>query len=229
MAKILLVEDDAHSAEMVTTWLTAERHVVEVARDGISGYEHLQQLDFDLILLDWDLPGMSGFELLKRFRADGKATPVMMLTAKGHIDDKEQGLDSGADDYLAKPYSLKELSARVRALLRRAANQVENQNQLVLREIVIVPEQMRVTLGGKEIELLPKEFSLLEFFMRNPDRVFSAEAVMQRVWHSETDSTTNAFRSALKRLRQKLEDSGEGQKPIIETVHGAGYRFNSRS
>jgi DNA-binding response OmpR family regulator len=119
---------------------------------------------------------------------------------------------------------MKELSARIRALQRRASHQIDN--QLTARQIVLNPEQMKVTRDGKTIDLLPREFSLLEFFMRNPDRVFTAEAVMQRVWHSETDASTNAFRSALKRLRQKLEADDE-TNPLIETVHGAGYRFNS--
>lgn len=137
---------------------------------------------------------------------------------------RKLALDGGADDYLSKPYSLKELSARIRARLRQSSNQL--QNELTLRGIVLVPDQMRVWRDGNEIELLPKEFNLLEFFMRNPDRVFSAEAVMTRVWNSESEATTNAFRSALKRLRQKL-DLSESQTPVIETVHGAGYRFNS--
>lgn len=224
MAKILLVEDDRHTAELVATWLKSERHVVDVASDGPTGLEHMRMMDYDVILLDWDLPGMSGYDILRHFRSEGKSTPVLMLTAKADIDDKEAGFDGGADDYLTKPYSMKELSARIRALQRRASHQLDN--QITLREIVLNPQQMRVTRAGNQIDLLPREFSLLEFFMRNPDRVFSAEAVMQRVWHSETDASTNAFRSALKRLRQKLEASDEAT-PIIETIHGAGYRFNS--
>jgi DNA-binding response OmpR family regulator len=226
MAKILLVEDDASAVQFVTSWLTSERHIVEVARDGAEGLEFMLITEFDVILLDWDLPSMSGQEVLKQFRAKGHTTPVIMLTAKSNIEDKESGLDSGADDYLTKPYALMELSARIRVQLRKTSKQ--SQNQLVSGDIVVIPDQLRVTRAGKEIELLPKEFSLFEFFMRNPDRVFSAEAVMQRVWQSESDATTDAFRSCLKRLRQKLALPGE-EKPVIETIHGAGYRFNSRS
>ncbi len=224
VAKILVVEDDTHTAEMVSTWLQSERHVVDVAGNGTDGLEHLLMIEYDIILLDWDLPGMSGYEVLKHFRATGHTTPVIMLTAKAKDEDKEDGLDGGADDYLTKPYSLKELSARIRAQLRRQSRQLSN--QLELRGIVLIPDQLRVTQEGKEIVLLPKEFSLLEFFMRNPDRVFSAEAVMIRVWSSETEPSTDAFRSTLKRLRQKLEVS-QNQSALIETVHGAGYRFNS--
>jgi DNA-binding response OmpR family regulator len=225
MAKVLLVEDDRNAAEIVSSWLTAERHIVEVATDGPDAREHMRMVEYDIVLLDWDLPGISGYELLRQYRAEGNMTPVIMLTAKSQIDDKEAGLDGGADDYLTKPFSLKELSARMRALIRRAADQPTN--ELKARGIVINPEQLRVWRNGKEVDLLPKEFSLLEFFMRNPDRVFSPDALMTRLWHSESDASTNALRSALKRLRQKLEES-ENERPVIETVHGAGYRFNSQ-
>jgi two-component system OmpR family response regulator len=226
MAKILLVEDDSSAAQFVTSWLTAERHIVEVARDGADGLEFMLMTEFDVILLDWDLPSMSGHDVLKQFRAKGYTTPVIMLTAKSDIDSKEAGLDTGADDYLTKPFALMELSARIRVQLRKSNKQA--QNKLVSGDIVVIPDQLRVTRAGREIDLLPKEFSLFEFFLRNPDRVFSAEAIMQRVWQSETDATTDAFRSCLKRLRQKIALPNE-EKPIIETVHGAGYRFNSQS
>jgi DNA-binding response OmpR family regulator len=223
--KILIVEDDPHAAEMAMTWLEAERHNVDVAKTGEDGLEYLLMREYDIVLLDWDLPGISGYDVLKKFRATGKMTPVIMLTAKAQIDDKEAGLDGGADDYLTKPYSLTELSARIRALMRRDSGQISN--QVEVRDIVLVPDQMRVTKAGKVINLLPKEFNLLEFFMRNPDRVFTGEAIMIRVWSSEAEPSTDAFRSTLKRLRQKLLDSAEDQS-VIETVHGAGYRFNSK-
>ena len=199
MAKILLVEDDSSAVQFVTSWLAAERHIVEVARDGADGLEFMLMTEFDVILLDWDLPSMSGHEVLKNFRAKGFTTPVIMLTAKSDIDSKEAGLDGGADDYLTKPFALMELSARIRVQLRKANKQ--SQNKLVSGDIVIVPDQLKVTRAGKEIELLPKEFSLFEFFVRNPDRVFSAEAIMQRVWQSETDATTGR----ISQLPQTLE------------------------
>ncbi len=187
--------------------------------------EFMLMTEFDIILLDWDLPSMSGHDVLKQFRAKGFTTPVIMLTAKSDIDSKEAGLDGGADDYLTKPFALMELSARIRVQMRKMNKQ--SQNKIVSGDIVIIPDQLKITRAGKEIDLLPKEFSLFEFFVRNPDRVFSAEAVMQRVWQSETDATTDAFRSCLKRLRQKIALPNE-EKSIIETVHGAGYRFNSQ-
>lgn len=225
MGKILIVEDDKHAAEMVVSWLESERHNMDHAATGEDALEHLKMMEYDVVLLDWDLPGISGYDVLKAFRAMGHTTPVIMLTGKSNVEHKEEGLDGGADDYLTKPYSLKELSARIRAQMRRQSNAPSN--ELEFRDLVLVPDQMRVTRSGKDITLLPKEFTLLEFFMRNPDRVFTAEAIMIRVWSSEAETSTDAFRSTLKRLRQKI-DSPQDQTSLIETVHGAGYRFNSK-
>lgn len=225
MAKILLVEDDYASAEIVKTWLSAQRYDVEIARDGAEALEFLRMAEFDVILLDFNLPHVSGFNVLKQFRGAGNSTPVIMVTAKSAIADKEALLDGGADDYLTKPYDLNELSARIRVQLRKSANSVSG--QLVVGNLVVFPEQMRVTKDGLSIELLPKEFSLLEFFMRNPDKVFSAEAIMSRVWSLDSESGTNAFRTTLTRLRRKLNLKDD--ESLIETVHGAGYRLNSNS
>lgn len=224
MAKILLVEDNASSAAFVDAWLTAERHVVEIASDGEEALDLMLTGEYDVILLDWELPLMPGIEVLTRFRGKGKLTPVIMLTAKSAVENKESGLDGGADDYLTKPFELAELSARIRTQLRRLAK--EPDNQLRKRDLILNPEQMTVVQNGKSIDLLPKEFSLLEFFMRNPDKVFTAQAVMQRVWKLESDATTDAFRSSLKRLRSKI-DRTEHKSPLIETIAGAGYRFNA--
>ncbi|HEY9718482.1 MAG TPA: response regulator transcription factor [Trichormus sp.] len=225
MAKILLVEDDASAAQFAITWLTDENYLVEWASDGAKALDLLAIADFDVILLDWELPKHSGFEILRHLRDKGNRTPVIMLTGKSTVKDKEMGLDGGADDYLAKPYDLSELCARIRVQLRKSATTAGD--KLTLRDITLDPREFRVTKGGKAVDLLPKEFMLLEFFLRNPDRVFSADAVMRRVWQSDSESTTNAFRSALKRLRRKL-DPDETDPEIIETVHGVGYRLNSK-
>jgi len=225
MAKILLVEDDAAAAQFAITWLTDENYLVEWASDGAKALDLLAIADFDVILLDWEVPKHSGYEILRHLRDRGNHTPVIMLTGKGALKDKEMGLDGGADDYLAKPYDLSELCARIRVQLRKSNPSASN--QLTLRDITLDPREFRVTKAGKNVELLPKEFMLLEFFMRNPDRVFSADAVMRRVWQSDSEATTNAFRSALKRLRRKLEPE-ETEADIIETVHGVGYRLNSK-
>ncbi|MBI2810866.1 MAG: response regulator transcription factor [Candidatus Melainabacteria bacterium] len=223
MAKILLVEDDRISAEFVRTWLTAERHVVELAYDGEEALEYLRIAEFDVILLDIDLPKVSGVEVLKQFRQSGKSTSVIMLTGKTAVTVKEDSLDGGADDYLTKPFEAAELSARIRVQLRKQVNSVSN--ELSVGGIVLNPQQMKVTKGGVNVELVPKEFSLLEFFMRNPDRVFSAETIMTRLWNLDTESGTNAFRTTLTRLRHKLKL--DDNDTLIETIHGAGYRLNS--
>jgi DNA-binding response OmpR family regulator len=223
VAKILIVEDNFASAEIVKTWLTAQRYVVEHARDGAQAMEFLRITDFDVILLDWNLPEVSGFDVLKKIRSAGKTTPVIMVTGKSEALDKEQILDGGADDYLTKPFDLTELSARIRVQLRRQRSSVSS--ELSVANIVLFPEQLKVTQGGEPVDLLPKEFSLLEFFMRNPDKVFSAEMIMNRVWSLDSESGTNAFRTTLTRLRKKLKLSDDSS--LIETVHGAGYRLNS--
>lgn len=223
MPKILLVEDDSSAAEMVRTWLSAQRYVVEIARDGEEALEFLRMAEFDVILLDLNLPHVSGFEVLRSLRGAGKNTPVIMVTGKTAVSDKETSLDGGADDYLTKPFDLTELSARIRVQLRRQAKTISS--ELKAGNIVLYPDQMRVTQGGKLIELAPKEFSLLEFFLRNPDRVFNAETVMSRVWSLDTEAGTNAFRTTLTRLRRKL--NLDDTDSFIETVHGAGYRLNS--
>ncbi len=225
MAKILIVEDNPAMAETVKTWLTAQRYVVEIARDGEEALEFLRMADFDVILLDWNLPHVSGFDVLQHIRSAGKNTPVIMVTGKTAVNEKEQTLDGGADDYLTKPFDLNELSARIRVQLRRQSNSVSS--ELKVANIVLFPEQLKVTQDGLTVVLLPKEFSLLEFFMRNPDKVFSTETIMNRVWSLDSESGTNAFRTTLTRLRRKLKLTDDN--PLIETVHGAGYRLNSNA
>lgn len=224
MAKVLLIEDDEAAAEFVVCWLRDENHIVEHMLDGRDGLEYALQSDYDLILLDWDLPGLSGETILKELRKDGKKTPVIMLTGKSHVRDKTTALDGGADDYLTKPFELQELSARMRVQLRKSADQVSN--ILELRNIRLDSQNFKATMNGVDLDLLPKEFQLLEFFMRNPDKVFNADAIMRRVWKSDSESSTGAFRTGLMRLRKKLELPAN-EKELIETVHGLGYRFNS--
>jgi DNA-binding response OmpR family regulator len=224
MAKILLIEDDVAAAEFAISWLADEHHIVEHVADGRSGLEYALQSDYDLILLDWELPGMHGDNVLKELRARGKKTPVIMLTGKSQVEDKTDALDGGADDYLTKPFQLKELSARIRVQLRKSADQIGN--LVKLRNVELDPQKLKATMNGADLDLLPKEFALLEFFMRNPGKVFDADAIMRRVWETDSDSSSGAFRTTLMRLRKKLELPA-GEAPLIETVHGAGYRFNS--
>ena len=179
MAKILLVEDDAESSQMTKSWLTLDRHEVDCVDNGEEAIAKLRVYNYDVILLDWQLPEHSGVDILKEFRRRGGTSPVLLLTGRALSSDKEIGLDSGADDYLTKPFDGKELLARIRALLRRSSGFTDS--VLKCRDIVLDPQAYRVTRNGKEIHLLPKEFALLDFLMRNPSRLFSQSSKSNRV------------------------------------------------
>lgn len=219
MAKILLVEDDQDLLGMVHSFLLLEHHTVETVSDGNEAIHHLKVYPYDAVVLDWELPGVSGVEILKQFRSGGGKTPVILLTGKDALEDKEQGLDSGADDYLTKPFQMKELSARIRAVLRRATQLTEN--ELSAGDIVLDPSKYRVTKNGATIQLLPKEFAVLEFLLRHPNQVFTPESLLDRVWRSDSEATPEALRTTMKRLRKKIE-SAQGPQ-LIRTVHGVGY------
>ncbi len=221
MAKILLIEDDVDLAVMIVEWLSFEHHSVEVVHNGREGMERLRLCQYDTIILDWSLPEMSGIDILRSYRAEKGIAPIIMLTGKGGIADKESGLDSGADDYLTKPFNMKELSARLRAMLRRSSG--SQTNILTVGELSIDPGKYKLTKSGKQIQLLPREFALLEFLMRHPDEVFSGEALLQRVWHSESDATSEAIRTCIKRLRQKIDSSEDDS--VIQTIPRVGYKL----
>jgi len=221
--KVLLVEDDKDLTVIVQSWLQSENYALDIAYDGRDGYEYVRQGHYDVIILDWDLPGMSGVDICKKYRAANGTAAVLMLTGKSQISDKELGLDSGADDYLTKPFNMRELSARLRALMRRPTMAVSN--VLAAGELKMDPLKHRLTKNGVDIHLLPKDFSLLEFLMRHPDEVFSTEALLQRVWNLDTESGSNAVRTSVKRLRKMLDDSDDEEKSIIENVRRIGYRL----
>ncbi len=223
MAKILLVEDDQGLAEMVLEWLVCERHSIEHIKDGQEGLNYLQYGKYDLAILDWTLPNRTGLDICKEHRANGGTTPVIMLTAKGAETDKELGLDSGADDYLTKPFSVKELSARIRALLRRP--QLTLPNTLQVKDLQLDTVKHTLTKNGESIQLLPKEFTLIEFFMRHPDEIFSSEALLQRIWHSDSEATPDAVRTCLKRLRKKIDGNLAENMSYIQTVPKLGYKM----
>jgi DNA-binding response OmpR family regulator len=225
MAKILFVEDDTSLAEMVVEWLTFERHNVEVVHNGKTGMERLKLGSFDVVILDRQLPEMTGLEILREHRSDGGTTPILMLTGMNTVTDKETGLDTGADDYLTKPFSVKELSARIRALLRRSSKATSN--VLTAKDLELDPTKHKVTKNGEEIHLLPREFQMLEFFMRHPEEVFSSDALLQRIWHSESEATPDAVRTCLKRLRKKIDGSDNEDKSIIQTVPRIGYKLRT--
>ena len=225
MPKILVVEDDAGLNRMIREWLTFERNDVDYAENGTDGLEKLQSYEYDCIVMDWELPGISGIEIVQKFRAMGRPTPVLMLTGKSTINDKEQGFDAGADDYLTKPFHMKELSARIRALMRRASVNVST--VVEVRGIRLDTASFRVNRGNEDIQLLPKEFALLEFLMRHADQVFSAESLLSRVWSSDSDATIDAITTCIKRIRKKLDRKDEPS--VIKTVHGVGYKFDPKA
>lgn len=223
MAKILLIEDDRALAAMIVDWLNTEQHVVETVENGDDGFDRISFYEYDLAIIDWELPYMSGVDILRNYRRKGGMMPVLMLTGKGTIDEKERGLDAGADDYLTKPFHVKELSARLRALLRRPP--VAHKSTLSAFGIELDTISRTVIRGGVEIELVPKEFALLEFFMRHPNQVFSAEALLNRVWSSESEATVEALKSCIKRLRKKID--AEGEESILKNIHGVGYKLET--
>ncbi|MDR3612890.1 MAG: response regulator transcription factor [Candidatus Obscuribacterales bacterium] len=224
MPKILLVEDNEENAIFLKELLLGERYLVDHIDDGQEALLQLQCAEYDLLILDWQLPKVSGIEICRQYRAKGGKAPVIMLTGKLTDVDKETGLDAGADDYLTKPYSLKELLARLRALLRRVS--LQQDAKLVVADVEMDTANFLVTKGGVEIPLLPKEFALLEFFMRNTNKVFSSDALLQRVWDTDSEASSNALRSAMRRLRQKLGEDGDNS--IIENIHGVGYRMRGK-
>lgn len=226
MPTILLVEDDPDLATTVTDHLESERYSVEHAPDGLTADEMLKITAFDLIILDWSLPGKSGIEICGEFRARGGSTPIIMLTGKRQIEEKEEGLDTGADDYLTKPFSLRELAARVRALMRRP-EQVVN-STIRVGNLILDMTEHSLSRNGEHIHLQKQDFALLEFLMRHPNQVFTSEALINRVWGVESEATAESVRSAIKRVRQKLDTPGEANS-IIENIPRVGYRLNSKA
>jgi DNA-binding response OmpR family regulator len=225
MAKILFIEDDENLAEMVVEFLLFEHHKVEVVHNGREGQELLRLASYDLVILDRNLPEVNGIEICRGHRNEGGTTPIIMLTGMNTVSDKEVGLDTGADDYLTKPFHVKELSARIRSLLRRSSNLTSN--VLEVNDLVLDPVKHSVTKAGTEIHLLPKEFAMLEFFLRHPGEIFSSDALLQRVWHSESEATPDAVRTCLKRLRRKIDDGDNEEKSLIQTVPRVGYKLRT--
>ncbi|MBN9396597.1 MAG: response regulator transcription factor [Candidatus Melainabacteria bacterium] len=221
MSKILLVDDDVQLAQLVSDSLELAKFVVDYAPDGTEGYDRLRLYQYELAILDVNLPGMSGVEICRQYRERGGMIPILMLTGRTAISERTEGLDSGADDYLTKPFAVPELLSRVRALLRRPAALASE--VLEVRGLRLDVRSAVVTRDGAPLSLLPKELALLTFFMRNPGRVFSAADLLERVWSSESDATEVAVSQCILRLRKKIDDSQPQSK--IETIRGVGYKF----
>lgn len=237
MARVLLVEDDPTLSSRLVQWLERERFEVQHTASGDEALGLLKTYSFDLIILDWILSGISGVEVCRSYRACGGRSSVLMLTRKSDIQDKEEGLDAGADDYLPKPFHPREFSARVRALLRRQPGYAAE--ILKVGDLVLDKAAHKVTLKGESIKLFPQEFALLEFFMKHPNQIFSNQALLERVWPIDSDATTDAVRTCLKSLRKKIDKTGDknidGEIPgnshkesqYIQNIHGVGYLFKS--
>jgi len=223
MARILVVEDEKDLSKLIADWLRRDHHLVEQAFDGKSALGQMKSSSFDVIVLDWMLPEMEGTEVCRKYRQAGGNAAIIMLTARQSLDDKAEGFEAGADDYLTKPFQLKELAMRVKALLRRSS--AEHHTTLSIRNIELDIENHRVLKNGKEVHLLPKEFRLLEFLLRHPQRVFSADELLDSVWEMETNAHHDTVRGHVTRVRKKLDS--EGEPSVIVTVHGVGYKLGT--
>ena len=218
--KILIVDDEAQLLEQLQRSISADKYDVDTAADGEAALDKLFDNLYDLVLLDIMLPRMDGLSVLKEIRLAGIKTPVLMLTAKGDIEDRIQGLDLGADDYLAKPFSFPELMARIRALLRRAGDQ--RNSILKIKDIVLNTATREVEKDNQPLNLTPKEFSILEFLLYNKNRVISRFSLAEHVWSDDFDPFTmsNFIDVHIKNLRRKIGDS---KGTIIQTIRGTGF------
>lgn len=224
MAKLLLLEDDRQSALETAEALRDEGYLVDVSESIAEARAYLSAAHYDLIILDWNLPDGTGPQLLGELRASEHTTePVLFLTAMNAVEDKLEGFERGADDYLTKPFHKAELKARVKALLKRPTTSA--QRQLKLRNIVVDQSKHEVFLDGEKVEFYPQEFALLEFLMLHPNQIFSADALLRRVWSTDSESSIETVRVTIMRLRQKLQS--EGQRPLISTLRNIGYRLDA--
>jgi two-component system copper resistance phosphate regulon response regulator CusR len=218
--RLLIIEDEDQIADFLIRGLREEGYVVERAATGEEGWHHLKTGTWDVVLLDWWLPGSDGLTLLKRFRQAGHSTPILFLTARDAISDRVLGLDSGADDYLCKPFSFVELLARVRVLARRQQN--AQSNELIAHDVSLNLATRRAERAGNRLELTAKEYALLVFFMRHPGEVLSRTRIYEQVWDERYDGLSNTLEVHVMELRRKLEAHG-GR--LINTIRNQGYRF----
>ncbi len=224
MAKILLVEDDAELAAKLKVWFSGEGYLFESVNTGEDALQMLSNFQFDVILLDRLLPEISGIEVCKRFRAAGGKTPIIFLTGRGDIIDKLEGLDIGADDYVVKPFDVRELSSRIRSVMRRAAGILHN--ELKCGNLVLHAPSHTMFVDDIAYHLMPTESALLEHFLRHPNRFFGSKDILDAVWPSDSSASSQTVRSWMRNLRQKLESAGKSE--LIRTVQGSGYLLNNQ-
>jgi DNA-binding response OmpR family regulator len=222
--RLLVVEDEHLIANSIKKGLEQEKYAVDVAFDGTDGFDLASSEDYDLIILDLLLPGMDGIKVCKELRAKQIHTPILMLTAKGQIRDKIEGLDSGADDYLTKPFSFEELLARIRALVRRPKETLNT--VLTVGDLHLDTKSFEVKRQNQMIKLSSKEFSLLEYLMRHANQILTKEQIISHVWDYEADVLPNTVEVNMRNLRNKIDFPFKKVKPLIQTVRGFGYKIS---
>lgn len=228
--KILVVDDEERIRRLVRMYLEREDYEIEEADNGKDALDMALENDYDLIILDLMMPEMDGIEVCEKLR-EKKTTPVIMLTAKGEESNRVQGFEVGADDYVVKPFSPREVVLRVKALLRRSSSQgfagadMQSNNVLVYPHLTIDYDAHRVTADGEEVNLTPKEYELLCFLAKSPDKVFNRETLLKEVWHYEFFGDLRTVDTHVKRLREKLSSVSEKASKMIVTVWGVGYKF----
>jgi two-component system copper resistance phosphate regulon response regulator CusR len=218
--RVLVIEDDEEIADFISRGLREEGFLVEVAAEGLSGWHDLKSAPWDVVVLDWWLPGQDGMTLLQRFRQVNQTTPVLFLTARDAVEQRVQGLNAGADDYLCKPFDFAELVARVQALLRRRPGSIGT--RLEYQDVAIDLKTQRVERAGRPLDLTAKEKALLLFFLRHPGEVLSRTRIYEHVWQEAFDGLSNTLEVHVMELRRKLEAHGPR---LIHTVRGRGYVF----
>ncbi len=221
--RILVVEDEPDLAGAIATGLRREGYAVDMAPDGRSALERLRVTEYDLVCLDLNLPDIDGLQVCREIADQGLVTRVLMLTARDGVEDRIAGLDEGADDYLVKPFALGELSARVRALLRRESSATGA--VIEWQDLVLDGARQEVRNGATPVDLNPKEYALLRWFLLHPNEVHSAERLLEHVWDEHADPFTNTVRVTLSNLRRKL--AAAGASDVIETLPGRGYRLRA--
>ena len=221
--RILVVEDDRKVASFIHDGLAREGYAVDVLHDGSHAGEQANALDYDAVVLDLMLPGRSGFQVLRDIRARKAALPILILTARDSLEERVAGLDSGADDYMVKPFALAELSARLRAVQRRGT---PRENTLRVGDLEIDTTRRLVRRAGRRVDLKPKEYALLEFLVRNSDRPVTKSLIIEHVWNIHFDSVSNVVEVHINALRNKIDRGFD--RPLIHTLRGVGYILTDR-
>jgi len=221
--RILVVEDEHHIASSIKKGLEQERYAVDIAYNGGEGYDLAATEDYDLVVLDLLLPEMDGLEICRQLRKKNIHTPILILTAKGQVQDKVAGLDCGADDYLTKPFSFEELLARIRALGRRPKEMLNS--LLSVSNLTLDTKTYEVKRGGRLISLSSKEFSFLEYLISHPNQILTKEQIINHVWNYEADILPNTVEVYIRNLRHKIDFPFKNSPPLIHTIRGFGYRI----